>query len=159
MVHSNVPASRRCPEARPIGKGRTVIEHAEGDAPSLSTTAGSIFKIIRDQGPLFPADIVRRTGLAKSTVSVYVDRLVSVGLIREETRPGGKRRMLKVAESAGYVVGVDLGQTHLNVGLCDLEGDVLDLIKGEVDLLHETPEAMLSRVVERHLRPERAATL
>jgi len=124
------------------------MDHAEGDAPSLSTTAGSIFKIIRDRGPLFPADIVRRTGLAKSTVSVYVDRLVSVGLIREETRPGGKRRMLKVAESAGYVVGVDLGQTHLNVGLCDLEGDVLDLVKGDVDLLHETPEAILSRVVD-----------
>jgi glucokinase-like ROK family protein len=124
-----------------------VIEHADGGAPGLSTTAGSIFKIIRNQGPLFPADIVRKTGLAKSTVSVYVERLVSVGLIREEARPGGKRRMLKVAESAGYVIGVDLGQTHLNVGLCDLEGDVLDIIKGEVDLLHEAPESILARVV------------
>jgi glucokinase-like ROK family protein len=56
--------------------------------------------------------------------------------------------MLKVAESAGYVVGVDLGQTHLNVGLCDLEGDVLELVKSEVDLLHEPPEAVLSRVVD-----------
>jgi glucokinase-like ROK family protein len=123
------------------------MEHADGGASSLSTTAGSIFKIIRDQGPLFPADIVRKTGLAKSTVSVYVERLVSVGLIREEIRPGGKRRRLKVAESAGYVVGVDLGQTHLNVGLCDLEGDVLDIIKAEVDLLHETPESILAQVV------------
>ena len=118
------------------GKGQIVMEHADGGTPGLSTTAGSIFKIIRDQGPLFPADIVRKTGLAKSTVSLYVERLVSVGLIREEARPGGKRRMLKVAESAGYVVGVDLGQTHLNVGLCDLEGNVLDIITGEVDLLH-----------------------
>lgn len=124
------------------------MEHADGGTPGLSTTAGSIFKIIRDQGPLFPADIVRKTGLAKSTVSLYVERLVSVGLIREETRPGGKRRMLKVAESAGCVVGVDLGQTHLNVGLCDLEGNVLDIITGEVDLLHESPESILSRVVE-----------
>ena len=123
------------------------MELADGGAPGLSTRAGSIFKIIRDQGPLFPADIVRKTGLAKSTVSVYVERLVSVGLIREEARPGGKRRMLKVAESAGYVLGVDLGQTHLHVGLCDLEGNVLDILSGEVDLLHETPESILSRVV------------
>ena len=125
-----------------------MTEHAEEEALSLSTTAGGIFKIIRDRGPLFPSDIVRRTGLAKSTVSLYIDRLISVGLIREEAKPGGKRRMLKVAESAGYVVGVDLGQTHLNVGLCDLEGEVLDLIKGEVDLMHETPESILSQVVE-----------
>lgn len=120
----------------------------QSEGAGLSTTAGSIFKIIRDQGPLFPADIVRKTGLAKSTVSVYVDRLVAVGLIREEAKPGGKRRMLKVAESAGYVIGVDLGQTHLNVGLCDLEGEILDSVYGEADLLHETPEAILSRVIE-----------
>jgi glucokinase-like ROK family protein len=110
-------------------------------------TAGSIFKIIRDRGPLFPSEIVRRTGLAKSTVSVYVDRLISVGLIREESSPEGKRRKLKVAESAGYVIGVDLGQTHLNVGLCDLEGNVLDSVAASVELLRETPEAILSRVV------------
>lgn len=114
----------------------------------LSTTAGRIFKIIRDQGPLFPADIVRKTDLAKSTVSVYVDKLISVGLIREEAKPGGKRHMLKVAESAGYVIGVDLGQTHLNVALCDLEGEILDSVFGRADLLHETPEAILSRVIE-----------
>jgi glucokinase-like ROK family protein len=120
----------------------------QSEGTGLSTTAGSIFKIIRDQGPLFPADIVRKTGLAKSTVSVYVDRLIAVGLIREEAKPGGKRRMLKVAESAGYVIGVDLGQTHLNVGLCDLEGEILDSVYGEADLLHETPEAILSRVIE-----------
>ncbi len=124
-----------------------MTEPADGSAPGLSTTAGSIFKIIRDLGPLFPADIVRRTGLAKSTVSVYVERLAAAGLIREDLRPGGKRRMLKVAESAGYVMGVGLGQTHLNVGLCDLEGDVLDSIRTDVDLLHETPESILSRVV------------
>jgi glucokinase-like ROK family protein len=120
----------------------------QSEGAGLSTTAGSIFKIIRDQGPLFPADIVRRTGLAKSTISVYVDRLIAVGLIREEAKPGGKRRMLKVAESAGCVIGVDLGQTHLNVGLCDLEGEILDSVYGEADLLHETPEAILSRVIE-----------
>jgi len=124
-----------------------VLVPTDGSAPGLPTAAGSIFKIIRDQGPLFPADIVRRTGLAKSTVSVYIDRLAAAGLIREEPRPGGKRRMLKVAESAGYVMGVDLGQTHLNVGLCDLEGDVLDSIGADLDLLHETPEGVLARVV------------
>ena len=121
-----------------------------GDSKDLGlpTTAGRIFKIIRDLGPLFPADIVRRTGLAKSTVSSYVERLASAGLIREEPRPGGKRRMLKVAESAGYVMGVDLGQTHLYVGLCDLEGCVLDSVAAEVDLLHASPESILSLVID-----------
>jgi predicted NBD/HSP70 family sugar kinase len=124
-----------------------VLDFGESAEHGLSTTAGSIFKIIRDQGPLYPADIVRRTGLAKSTVSVYIDRLISAGLIREEDLPERKRRKLKVAESAGYVIGVDLGQTHLHVGLCDLEAEVRDSVAESVDLLNSSPESILARVV------------
>jgi predicted NBD/HSP70 family sugar kinase len=133
----------------------------EGDGAQLngSTTAGSIFKIIRDHGPLYGTDIVRRTGLAKSTVSAYIDRLVSVGLVREEIPEGGKRRKLKVAESAGYVVGVALGQTHLNVALCDLEAEIIETIGGEVDLVREAPEVVLGRVVEYAHELERRAGL
>ena len=96
---------------------------------------------------MFPVDIVHVTGLAKSTVSVSVERLLAAGLIREEARAGGKRRKLKVAESAGCVLGVDLGQSHLGVGLCDLEGVVLDSVMAEVDLLRESPGSILARVV------------
>lgn len=120
---------------------------AEGGAPGLSATVGSIFRTIRDLGPMFPVDIVHVTGLAKSTVSVSVERLLAAGLIREEARAGGKRRKLKVAESAGCVLGVDLGQSHLGVGLCDLEGVVLDSVMAEVDLLRESPGSILARVV------------
>lgn len=118
------------------------------EAPfNYSTTAGRIFKIIRDLGPLTAADIGRRTGLAKSTISAYVDRLLSVGLLREEIPEGGKRRRLKVAESAGYVVGVALGQTHISVALCDLEAEIIDSIGGPVDLARESPEKVLEKVV------------
>ena len=123
-------------------------EREEGAGAGPSTSAGRIIRIIRDHGPLSPADIARRSGFAKSTVSLYVEKLLSVGLVSEETKSGGKRRTLKVAESAGYVVGVDLGQTHLNVALCDLEADVLDLSAGRVDFSREGPEAVLSRIAE-----------
>jgi predicted NBD/HSP70 family sugar kinase len=118
-----------------------------GSPANVSTTAGRIFKIIRDHGPLLGNDIVRRTGLAKSTVSAYLDRLEAVGLLREEIPAGGKRRRLKVAESAGYVVGVSLGQTHLSVALCDLEAEIIDSVVGAVDLVRESPEKVLGRVI------------
>lgn len=114
---------------------------------NVSTTAGRIFKIIRDHGPLYGKDIVRLTGLAKSTVSEYLDRLMSVGLLREEIPEGMKRRKLKVAESAGYVVGVALGQSHLSVALCDLEAEIIDSVGGSVDLIRESPEQVLNRVI------------
>lgn len=123
------------------------------------TTAGRIFKIIRDQGPLYPADIVRRTGLAKSTISAYLERLLSMGLLREEVPEKGKRRKLKVAESAGYVVGVSIGQTKLGVALCDLEAEIMDSVECPVDLVREGPEKVLGKVVAFARELERRAGL
>ena len=68
-------------------------------------TAGSIFTIIRDQGPLAASDIVRMTGLAKSTVSVYVERLLVAGLIREEARARRQAPQAQGRRIAGFVVG------------------------------------------------------
>ncbi|MCX7023923.1 MAG: ROK family transcriptional regulator [Spirochaetes bacterium] len=119
-----------------------------GEAPAnVSTTAGRIFKIIRDHGPLNGTDIVRRTGLAKSTVSAYLERLLAVGLLRDEIPSAGKRRRLKVAESAGYVVGVAMGQSHLNVALCDLEAEIIDSVGESVDLVKDPPEKILGLVI------------
>lgn len=122
-------------------------------------TAGRIFKIIRDHGPLFATDIVRRTGLAKSTVSAYIDRLQSVGLLREEIPEKGKRRRLKVAESAGYVVGVMIGQTNMHVALCDLEAEIIESVERPIDLVREGPERVLAQVVERARELEARAGL
>jgi glucokinase-like ROK family protein len=109
---------------------------------------GRIFKIIRDRGPLSSSDIVKWSGLAKSTVSVNVDRLIATGLVRQEARPDTKRTHLKVAENAGYVIGVDIGQTHLAVGLCDLEGRVRDSERLKIDLSQEGPESVLAKVAQ-----------
>lgn len=114
--------------------------------PLAATAAGAIFKVVRDRGPLSAVDIVKRTGLAKSTVSVYLDKLIDAGLVREDPVPGAKRHKLKVAESAGYVAGVDLGQNHLAVGLCDLEADVVDSIRHPIDLASGGPEGIVALI-------------
>lgn len=111
-----------------------------------TATVGRVFKIIRDRGPLAASDIGRIAGLAKSTVSIYVDRLLSAGLVREETKEGSKRRKLKVAENAGFVIGADIGQTHLAVALCDLEAMILERVRVPLDLAKETPDSTLERI-------------
>lgn len=126
---------------------------------NYSTTAGRVFKIIRDFGPLTAADIGRRTGLAKSTISAYVERLLAVGLLREEIPEEGKRRRLKVAESAGYVVGVALGQTQVSVALCDLEAEIIDSLGCPVDLARDSPEKVLEKIVSSARELERRAGL
>jgi predicted NBD/HSP70 family sugar kinase len=122
-------------------------DRPEDDQQNISTTAGRIFKIVRDNGPLLATDIVRRTGLAKSTVSAYLDRLQSVGLLREEIPDRGKRRKLKVAESAGYVVGAMIGQSRMHVALCDLEAEIIDSIESPIDLVRDNPEKVLAQLI------------
>ncbi|HET9599301.1 MAG TPA: ROK family transcriptional regulator [Anaeromyxobacteraceae bacterium] len=120
-------------------------QRASAPEPGPTATVGRIFKIIRDRGPLSASDVARVTGLAKSTVSVHVDRLLAAGLVRESERPGSRRRDLKVAERSGFVVGVDLGQTHLAAALCDLEAVVVSQRRVPLVLLRETPESVLER--------------
>jgi len=134
-------------------------DRPEDDQQNISTTAGRIFKIVRDSGPLLATDIVRRTGLAKSTVSAYLDRLQAVGLLREEIPDRGKRRKLKVAESAGYVVGVMIGQSRMHVALCDLEAEIIDSVETPIDLIRDSPEKVLAQVVSSARELEKRAGL
>jgi predicted NBD/HSP70 family sugar kinase len=115
---------------------------ADLDAPAA---VGRILRVVRAQGPLAASEIVRLTGLAKSTVSVNLDRLLEAGLVREVASPGLKRRKLALADDAGFVVGVDLGQTHLAVGACDLRATVLGRVRVPLLLRRETPEGVLRR--------------
>lgn len=105
-----------------------------------------VLRIVRERGPLPASEIVRVTGLAKSTVSINLDRLLVAGLVREVARAGSKRRNLEIADSAGFVVGVDLGQTHLALGLCDLRAALLERVRVPLVLRREAPEAVLDRI-------------
>lgn len=72
------------------------------------------------------AELARRTGLSRSTISAIVDELVESRLV-EEAGPGeslGGRRptLLRLRERAALVLGVDVGQRHLTVGVLDLLG-------------------------------------
>jgi len=113
--------------------------------PGPTATVGRIFKVVRDRGPLAASDIVRLTGLAKSTVSVHLDHLRAAGLVRPEVLPGAKRERLKVAEHVGSVIGIDVGQTHLAVARCDLEAVVLDRRRVPLDLSAEGPKQVLDK--------------
>jgi glucokinase-like ROK family protein len=114
--------------------------------PGAPAAVARILRIVRERGPLAASEIVRVSGLAKSTVSINLDRLLETGLVREVARAGSKRRNVEIADSAGFVVGVDLGQTHLALGLCDLRAALLERTRVPLLLRRETPEAVLDRM-------------
>jgi predicted NBD/HSP70 family sugar kinase len=74
-------------------------------------------------GPASRFDLMRATGLSSATVSNVVTDLVSDGLVAEagllDSDGGRPRTLLEVRPGYAQVVGVDIGETHVQVGLFD----------------------------------------
>ena len=70
------------------------------------------------------ADLSRRTGLSRSTISAIVHDLLSTGLVKEAragVSTGGRRPIiLEFQDEASFIVGIELGATHISCVLTDL---------------------------------------
>jgi glucokinase-like ROK family protein len=112
----------------------------------------AIFRIIKNIGPLSRTDIVKKTGLSKSTVSVHTKKLLEMGLIKEAEAEnksvgsvGRNRQLLKFAKNNGFIIAIDLGATSLNVGLCNLDAEIIDLSSKAV-LVNNGPKKIMKEI-------------
>jgi predicted NBD/HSP70 family sugar kinase len=92
-----------------------------------------VIHALRDQGQISRAEIARRTGLSRSTVSSLVSDLQADGLVVERGEPGAAHGtqggrppiLLSFDASAGAAVGIDFGHSHLRVAVSDLSSRIL----------------------------------
>ncbi|MBW1598898.1 ROK family transcriptional regulator [Streptomyces sp. JJ38] len=84
-------------------------------------------RAVRMAGALTQAEIARTTGLSAATVSNIVRELKDGGIVEvTPTSAGGRRaRSVSLSGSAGIVVGVDFGHSHLRVAIGNLAHKVL----------------------------------
>jgi glucokinase-like ROK family protein len=88
---------------------------------------------LREAGVTSRAELARRTGLSRSTVSSIVAELSANGVIvdnaaGEDARPrqGGRPpALISLGRPAGVAVGIDFGKRHLAVALADASHQVL----------------------------------
>ncbi|BCJ35714.1 sugar kinase [Actinocatenispora thailandica] len=85
---------------------------------------------LRALGPTSRAELARRTGLSKPTVSAALASLESAGLVRAagSRPPAGRGRIALLYEAdptAGYVAGVDIGRGLVRAALADLSGEII----------------------------------
>ena len=104
--------------------------------------------------------IVKQTGLAASTVSAAVSRLVEAGVISEtdeSVSTGGRRaRRLVTSDGVGALALVELGAHHGLVALTDPTHGMTRATSFLVDIA-SGPEAVLTAVMEEVSRQEKAA--
>jgi predicted NBD/HSP70 family sugar kinase len=88
----------------------------------------TVLETIRTGAPISRAEISRRVGISKPTVSVTLESLLEAGLVREahnDTRgPKYGATFFEPVHEAALVLGLDLGARFLRGAICDLQGHV-----------------------------------
>jgi predicted NBD/HSP70 family sugar kinase len=96
----------------------------------------TVLDAIRTGAPISRAEISRRAGISKPTVSLALRSLEEAGLVRQADAPSGPSYgavYFEPVPEAALVLGIDLGARFLRGALCDLEGDVRARQDVEVD--------------------------
>lgn len=88
----------------------------------------TVLEAIRSGAPISRAEISRRAGVSKPTVSLALQSLLDAGLVREaDGAPGGPRYgavFFEPVAEAALVLGIDVGARFVRGAICDLHGDV-----------------------------------
>ena len=109
-----------------------------------------VIRALRDEGTISRAEIARRTGLSRSTVSSLVADLQADGLVVERaehgaahgTQGGRPPILLSFDSSAGAAVGIDFGHSHLRVAVSDLSSRILAERAVPLDTDHAAEEGL-----------------
>jgi predicted NBD/HSP70 family sugar kinase len=88
----------------------------------------TVLDAIREAAPISRAEISRRSGISKPTVSLALRSLLDAGLVREAERgpdgPGYGAVYFEPVAEAALVLGLDLGARFVRGALCDLGGTI-----------------------------------
>jgi predicted NBD/HSP70 family sugar kinase len=95
----------------------------------------TVYDSLQRLGSASRAELARRTGLSKPTISLAVAELERAGMVRPTglKSSGGLGRTSLLYEpdpTAGYVLGLDIGRRWIRSGIADLSGQLL----GRADL-------------------------
>jgi predicted NBD/HSP70 family sugar kinase len=120
-----------------------------------------VLETIRTGAPISRAEISRRAGISKPTVSLALRSLVDSGLVRETAErpdgPGYGAVYFEPVPEAALVLGLDLGARFLRGAISDLGGNIRARLDVELD--GADAERALSAVAEQRDALVRAAGL
>jgi predicted NBD/HSP70 family sugar kinase len=110
----------------------------------------TVLEAIRAGAPISRAEISRRAGISKPTVSVALRSLVESGLVRESAEaPSGPSYgavYFEPVPEAALVLGLDLGARFLRGAICDLTGRIR--ARQDVELQGADAERALAAVAD-----------
>ena len=130
---------------------RAQVNAHEPQVPAKATVM--LLRLLRAAQPISRAELARRVGVNRSTVTDAFKQLIAAGILREEPTqqpaPGANRALgrpalaLSFNDEFGYFVGVNIGVRRSTIGLATLTGR--DIAEEEFETPSE-PSAALAQI-------------
>jgi predicted NBD/HSP70 family sugar kinase len=111
----------------------------------------TVLETIRAGAPISRAEISRRAGISKPTVSLALRSLEESGLVRRASAPSGPSYgavYFEPVPEAALVLGIDLGARFVRGAICDLDGRVR--ARQDVELGGVDAEVALEVIADLH---------
>lgn len=128
-----------------------VIGQIDESTLMLEPLEAAVVTAIRRQGPLSRSDLSEYLDYSRASVTGIVGRMIQTGVLTEagEGKSAGGRRpfLLDINPNLGYVVGVDIGATSLDVALADFRGNILRQASEPADV-RGRPDEFLGHVAD-----------
>ena len=122
--------------------------------PLLQVTEqeAEVLEALRRQVAVSRTDISRLTNWSRPKVTAVVNRMIDRGVLMEvgegESQGGRRPQLLRLNSDLGYVVGIDIGATSIDLAVADLNSHVLLRDSGPADVRQE-PTVLLGEVKRR----------
>jgi predicted NBD/HSP70 family sugar kinase len=125
------------------------MAEAAEQAINISEDEAVILRCIFQSGAQSRADLARETQFSRAKVTDLVGGLIEREILKEIDRHGqdhGRWKNLTINHELGYMVGIDIGTTSVDVGLADCSCDLLDRLSATTNV-NDGPEAVLGEAV------------
>lgn len=122
-----------------------------GSTRTLTANATAILAAVRQAGSLSRNELQAQLRLSRATVSTTVNDLAGQGILIEAgvgASQGGRRPQLFAVNGAyGYVAGVDVGATSIDLALADFSGRILERYSEPADV-RDAPGLVLGSICD-----------
>jgi glucokinase-like ROK family protein len=120
----------------------------------MTAQEAQVVDALRRQVVISRTDISRLTNWSRPKVTSVVDKMIDRGVLIEagegDSQGGRRPTMLRLNSRMGYLIGVDIGATSMDLTVADLNTQVLVRESGPADVRND-PEVLLGEVKERLL--------
>ncbi|MFN2199245.1 MAG: ROK family protein [Anaerolineales bacterium] len=124
---------------------------AKPTLPELSEIERTALVLVRNDGPLSRTALAEMLGVSRASITAIVSNLVDGGVLEEvgqgKSEGGRPPMLLDVNSELGYIVGVDIGATSVDVALANFKGEILERYAEQADVQTD-PESMLGHICD-----------